>query len=246
MSTKPGSSNPICTILGALGGGAAAGALSTGGGPVGLGIVAGAALGHLACKSPPEMKAQPVAVAVPPTPTPPPAELDSDGDGVIDRLDRCPNTPAGTKVDQNGCPEILLTLTGVNFKFDSSQIEPASEQVLAQAVDVLNKASAVNVRIEGHTDSVGSDAYNLKLSDRRAAAVQDYLVKHGIAADRLTTEGKGEGQPVAPNETAAGRYQNRRVEFHVVDSGASVSAMDVTIGVMDPTWRHVDHFVTYY
>jgi OmpA-OmpF porin, OOP family len=251
LANKPGHSNPVCTLLGALGGGASAAALSSGGGPVGAGIVLGAALGHMACKSPPAPVAPvtpPLAAVVPPSPTPPAAvELDSDGDGVVDRLDRCPGTPIGTPVDANGCPEILLTLTGVNFEFDSARIDPSSVQILNHAVDVLNKASPIAVRIEGHTDSVGSDAYNLALSNRRATAVRDYLVKHGVAADRLTVEGKGESQPVVANDTAENRYQNRRVEFHVDDSGAmwipgDTSGADTSVA----EWRRLDQPIMRY
>ena len=147
------------------------------------------------------------------------AELDSDGDGVIDRLDRCPGTPAGTKVDINGCPALLLSLTGINFKFDSAVIEPSSSDILDRAVASLNEAKDVAVRIEGHCDSTGGEAYNELLSERRANAVQDYLVAHGIAADRLSVVGKGESQPAASNDTEEGRYQNRRVEFHVAPAG---------------------------
>ncbi len=163
---------------------------------------------------------------------------DSDGDGVPDSRDRCPGTAPGVQVDVHGCPEILLTLTGVNFKFDSSEIESNSEEILNQAVAALNSAAAVDIRIEGHTDSTGSDAYNQKLSQRRAAAVQAYLVQHGIPAARLSTEGKGESQPVAPNTTAEGRYQNRRVDFHVV--GQPVSAVDAPdVGNSANAWHQL-------
>ncbi len=149
-------------------------------------------------------------------PAPMPAsDPDSDGDGIVDSLDRCPGTPPGTKVDANGCPDILMTLTGVNFKFDSSNIEPKSTQILDQAVDALTNANSVDVRIVGHTDSTGTDAYNQKLSEKRASAVRDYLVEHGIVSTRLSVEGQGEQEPIAPNETEEGRYQNRRVELRV-------------------------------
>jgi OOP family OmpA-OmpF porin len=210
-----GSYDPFCTLAGAIVGGGGAAAVALAAGPIGAGVAIGAALGTLACHQGPPAP-QPVAAAPPPAPPPPPPpEPDSDGDGVVDRLDRCPGTPRGTKVDAHGCPDVLMVLTGVNFKFDSSQIEPASAQILDQAVNELRKASSVNVRIVGHTDSIGSDDYNMKLSHRRADAVRNYLVNHGISASRLTTEGRGESQPVASNDTDAGRFQNRRVELHV-------------------------------
>ena len=221
----PGSINPLCALAGAVVGGGTAAAITIAAGPIGGGVLAGAMIGSIACADSTPVPPQPLAVATttpPPAPTVQPA-LDSDGDGVPDNLDRCPNTAIGQKVDANGCPDILLTLTGVNFKFDSARIEPNSEALLDQAVTALKDSSSVAVRIEGHTDSVGTEAYNLLLSQRRAKAVEDYLIAHGIVGARLTTEGKGESVPVAPNETAAGRYQNRRVEFHVVGD-KSVSA----------------------
>jgi OmpA-OmpF porin, OOP family len=234
--------SPLCALLGAAVGGGGAAAVASGAGPIGAGVAIGALLGSLACP-----KTQPVAIAAAPTaPIPPVAVapaapvLDSDGDGVIDSADLCPNTPAGTAVDSNGCPAILLTLTGVNFKFDSSAIEPASEQLLNQAVDALNSASAVQVRVVGHTDSIGTDEYNVHLSDRRAKAVVDYLVDHGIAASRLQAEGRGEREPVQSNQTAEGRFQNRRVEFHV--SGKDAAARDAApaLETSGAKWKHLD------
>jgi len=212
--------NSFCTLAGAVVGGGGTAAVTLAAGPVGAGALVGAMLGTLACAhGAPEP--QPVA-ATPAPPAPMPvADVDSDGDGVMDRYDRCPDTPRGSKVNSYGCPDILLVLTGINFKFDSSQIEPNSEVILDRGVDTLKKVDSIDVRIEGHTDSIGSDAYNLKLSERRANAVRDYLIQHGINGARLSTEGRGESQPVAPNDTDAGRYQNRRVEFHVAGDGSS-------------------------
>jgi OOP family OmpA-OmpF porin len=87
--------------------------------------------------------------------------------------------------------------------------------VCKRAVEALKAEGGVAVIVEGHTDSVGSDAYNKKLSLRRADAVRQYLVKHGIPADRITAEGFGESSPVASNDTEDGRAQNRRVELRV-------------------------------
>lgn len=212
--------SPFCALVGAAVGGGSAAAAGLAYLPIGAVVVGGAVVGHMICSHNAEPVQRPVAAAPSPQPQPRAAEpvrdLDSDGDGVIDRLDRCPNTPAGVKVDANGCPDILLTLTGVNFKFDKSDIEPDSERILNQAVEALNEASTVNVHILGHTDSVGTDAYNQSLSERRANAVRDYLIDQRISAARLTAEGAGESQPVASNDTDDGRYQNRRVELHVV------------------------------
>lgn len=145
--------------------------------------------------------------------------MDSDRDGVADYLDKCPNTPRGTKVDANGCPlvgEKLLILQGINFAFDSAKISDDSEAILEVAVTTLKNNPKMKVKIEGHTDSTGTEEYNLGLSQRRADAVRDYLVTQGIASDRLQTAGKGEAVPLVSNETREGRTQNRRVEFVVI------------------------------
>lgn len=146
---------------------------------------------------------------------------DADGDGVFDGLDRCPDTPAGAQVDADGCPLKAaepaaprnVTLDGVNFDGDSARLRPESLAILDNAAATLKEWSGVKVEVAGHTDSVSSDAYNLKLSQRRAEAVRAYLVKRGVAAERLTAKGYGESAPVADNRTAAGRAKNRRVEL---------------------------------
>jgi len=139
-------------------------------------------------------------------------ELDSDGDGVVDRLDQCPGTPAGARVDARGC-EIVITLKGVNFEFDSDRLTPESAAILDQAAAVLKQRPNAVVEVQGHTDARGKDAYNLKLSERRARTVQDYLVKGGVPAGQLTARGYGEAEPVASNDTDEGRAQNRRVDL---------------------------------
>ncbi len=235
--------DPMCAVIGgALGGGFAA-IISVAAGPVGAGVGAGALLGALACNNRDTTAStasvatdtQTRTAAAPSAPAPTVvADVDSDGDGVVDRLDRCPNTPAGTKVNAQGCPELLLSLTGINFKFDSSAIEPNSGETLDRAVASLNEAKDVAVRIEGHCDSTGSEAYNQLLSERRATAVQAYLVEHGIAADRLSVAGRGEGTPVASNEDEQGRFQNRRVEFRVAGEAAGAPAAGPPAGESSP------------
>ena len=146
--------------------------------------------------------------------------LDSDGDGVIDDDDQCPGTPAGVAVEANGCPKVgetLMTLEGVNFAFDSDELTYESQAKLDEAVATLNANSLVNVQVVGHTDSRGSESYNQNLSERRAAAVVDYLTNNGVSGSRLSSAGMGESQPVADNSTEDGRYQNRRVELVVVE-----------------------------
>ncbi len=138
--------------------------------------------------------------------------LDSDGDGVPDYQDQCPDTPAGAEVNSLGCVEDLV-LRDVNFEFDSAQLTPSAEAILDGVSEKLMTNDQLRIRLEGHTDSVGPAAYNKELSQRRADSVKSYLVNKGFSADNITTIGYGEEQPVASNDTAEGRAQNRRVEL---------------------------------
>ncbi|MCA6217793.1 OmpA family protein [Ideonella sp. B7] len=107
------------------------------------------------------------------------------------------------------------------FDFDKSTLKPAAKEKLD---DLVSKTTGMNLEViiaVGHTDSVGSDAYNQKLSVRRAESVKAYLVSKGIEKTRVYTEGKGEKQPVASNKTAEGRAKNRRVEIEVVGTRAT-------------------------
>ncbi len=137
--------------------------------------------------------------------------LDSDHDGVPDYLDKCPGTPSGIKVDANGCEIEEIVLKGVNFDFNSAKLTPASEAVLDEVVTLLKLRPGAPAILGGHTDSKGKHEYNMKLSERRAASVRDYLVAKGIPAASLTAKGYGETKPIAPNTTDEGRAQNRRV-----------------------------------
>lgn len=164
-----------------------------------------------------------VVEAVEPPPAEPPARaalhgtLDSDGDGVFDDSDRCPDSPRRTPVDAEGCTVVkVLTLKGVNFELGSDRLRAESTSVLDEAALTLNSEfKQARVEVAGHTDSQGADAYNQKLSERRAQAVRKYLINRGVSGDRLTARGYGETEPVADNATAAGRAQNRRVELRV-------------------------------
>ena len=137
--------------------------------------------------------------------------LDSDGDGVYDYLDKCPGTPRGVVVDEKGCP-VSFTMQ-IEFDFDKADVRPMYHNQLKEAADFINKYPANQILVAGHTDSKGTDAYNKKLSQRRADNVRKYLVnKFGISANKLVARGYGESQPIASNDTDAGRQQNRRVE----------------------------------
>jgi OOP family OmpA-OmpF porin len=158
------------------------------------------------------------AAAEAPPPAAPPPNPDLDGDGVPNERDKCPNTRPGAVVDLDGCEvEAVIELEGVYFDFDKATIKPEGMAVLDQAAALLQKHERVVVEVAGHTDSVGSDAYNQGLSERRANAVKDYLTSKGVTATRLTARGYGEAQPVASNDTDEGRAENRRVELIVLD-----------------------------
>ena len=125
------------------------------------------------------------------------------------------------KVNAVGCPEVgekILSLEGVNFDHDKAMIKAESRPILDNAVKVLNENASVHVRVEGHTDSDGTDAYNMSLSQRRAEAVAAYLTAAGIDANRLSPVGYGESAPVAPNDTKENKYKNRRVDLVVTEN----------------------------
>jgi outer membrane receptor protein involved in Fe transport/outer membrane protein OmpA-like peptidoglycan-associated protein len=154
----------------------------------------------------------------PPPPAAPPPNPDLDGDGVLNERDKCPNTRPGAVVDLDGCEvEAVISLEGVHFEFDQATLTAEAMAILDKAAGLLATQEKVVVEVAGHTDSVGSEEYNQKLSERRAIAVKDYLQSKGINATRMTAMGYGEAQPVASNDTDAGRAQNRRVELIVLD-----------------------------
>lgn len=144
---------------------------------------------------------------------------DTDGDGVDDSKDKCPGTAAGTRVDAAGCP-ILFTeartpviLRGVTFEVGKSALKPESYTVLDIVAASLVANPDIRIEIAGHTDNTGSAATNTRLSQSRADAVRAYLASKGVAPTRMVAKGYGPTVPVAPNTTAAGRAQNRRVEL---------------------------------
>lgn len=145
--------------------------------------------------------------------------VDSDGDGVADYLDQCPGTPRGVKVDETGCPikdEVILTINRLGFAFDSATLDRSSTAALDRAIEVIKAHSeVVKMNVVGHTDDRGTAEYNQALSERRSAAVVDYLVSKGVSRSSLSSSGKGESQPMASNATEDGQAQNRRVELVV-------------------------------
>jgi OOP family OmpA-OmpF porin len=164
-------------------------------------------------------------------------KMDSDGDGVSDYFDKCPNTAVGVKVDGGGCPlpEIKIikdtvinnntyiitaedkglaasAMSNLEFDFGKYTIRSRSFVYLDRLAELLVKKH-FGLKLSGHTDAIGSEAANLKLSENRANSVKDYLVSKGADASHIEAIGFGESQPLAPNKTAKGRQMNRRVAF---------------------------------
>lgn len=151
---------------------------------------------------------------------------DSDGDGVVDVNDKCPNTPAGTKVDGSGCPlakpVIYVTeedkkvvkdaIKNLEFDLGKSTIRDHSLPSLDRVAQLLVDKN-FSLKLAGHTDNTGSSELNMRLSKDRAEAIKAYLVSKGANASRIEATGYGQTQPIATNKTAAGRQANRRVEF---------------------------------
>lgn len=157
---------------------------------------------------------------------------DEDGDGVVNKTDKCPGTPQGTVVDEVGCPvevaevveevvEVVvdeeIVIDNLHFAFNSAELTAADQAVLDSVASRLkDNAANAKLSIAGFTDSVGADAYNQKLSERRAMSVANYLVAAGVAqASIVAVAGAGEAEPVADNATAEGRAMNRRVVIAV-------------------------------
>lgn len=134
---------------------------------------------------------------------------DSDGDGVYDYIDQCPGTPKGAKVNDKGC----WVLEQIQFDTGKWTIKARVYPALDDVVAVLKRNLTLRVEIQGHTDNIGSEASNRKLSGDRARAVMEYLVKKGVQAKRLSAAGYGSSRPIASNDTSEGRARNRRVEL---------------------------------
>jgi outer membrane protein OmpA-like peptidoglycan-associated protein len=114
-----------------------------------------------------------------------------------------------------------ITLEDINFEFGKAELMPGARQTINPLVEVLEKNPKRNLLIEGFTDNIGNDQYNMKLSLQRANAVRDAITEKGISAERITTKGHGEQFPVENNATAAGRQKNRRVEIIILNEGVS-------------------------
>jgi OmpA-OmpF porin, OOP family len=143
------------------------------------------------------------------------APLDADQDGISDDLDKCPNTPVGAVVDAAGCPKRLernfVSYLDVKFGFGKHEIEGDSSVEIRKVSTFMKQYPSVKVTVEGYTDDTGPEDFNRTLSKQRADAVIAALVADGVSASRLTPAAYGETHPVASNDTAAGRRENRRV-----------------------------------
>ncbi len=151
--------------------------------------------------------------------------LDSDGDGIADYMDKCSGTPKGTSVDYAGCAYFSSVASGtataagtwvfkdVQFKSNSGAIDPKSFNTLDEIAENLKRNPDLKLEIQGHTDNLGSIAYNNKLSEKRAQAVEKYMLDKGVPSRQVTSAGYGPSMPIASNDSPGGRASNRRVEF---------------------------------
>ncbi|CAN5756097.1 OmpA family protein [soil metagenome] len=126
----------------------------------------------------------------------------------------------GAEVERYGEGLLITFASGLLFDFDSDVVKGAARTNLSELSESLRQYPETEVLIVGHTDSTGSDSYNMSLSQRRSAAARNFLVSQGVNASRVRIEGRGESEPIASNETAAGQAQNRRVEVAIFASEA--------------------------
>ena len=156
---------------------------------------------------------------------------DADADGVPDSRDKCPDTPRGVQVDATGCPivqvvvvqevvvvEETIVVRDIHFEFNSAKLTATDKEKLNVIAARLKKDAAnAQLKVTGYTDSVGSEAYNLKLSKERAQAVVNYLIDSGVPRSQfVSVAGGGESNPVASNQTPEGRAQNRRTVIQII------------------------------
>jgi len=153
-------------------------------------------------------------------------DLDNDGDGILDEKDKCPDKKENVNgvEDADGCPDKeapktkpitkQITLHGVKFKTGTAELTFEAQQALNGMAEQLLDQKSVHIEIRGHTDNVGDSQANYLLSEQRANSVKQYFVSKGVEPSRMEAKGFGEAQPIASNNTAAGRAQNRRIEIY--------------------------------
>jgi outer membrane protein OmpA-like peptidoglycan-associated protein len=145
--------------------------------------------------------------------------VDQDADGVCDQKDRCENTPKTSLVLEDGCDLGNIEparLKGVNFSFDDDSLSPKAKATLDEAISLLQRSEYKTIEINGHTDHFGKQDYNLRLSQRRASNVKDYLIEHGIDANRIKIVGRGDQSLIAKIEDKDQAELNRRVDFTII------------------------------
>lgn len=142
-------------------------------------------------------------------------EKDDDNDGVVNSKDKCPNTAANVKkVDENGCASLVHL--NIGFGFDSYEVTSDNYNHAEDFALFMKDHDNYKAKIVGHTDSTGPKKYNQGLSERRANAAKKLIVSKGISSDKITTEGRGETQPIATNKTKDGRAENRRIAVEIL------------------------------
>lgn len=154
---------------------------------------------------------------------------DNDGDGIPDGKDNCPNEPEDFDgdLDEDGCPDLYKNIVvkedkielkdKVYFAFNKATIMAQSFEMLKEVATAIKSKPTIKIRIEGHTDNKGKAKYNKDLSEKRAKAVREFLIKEGVAPDRMIAIGYGAEKPIADNGTEEGRDLNRRVEFIIIE-----------------------------
>lgn len=181
-----------------------------------IAAVAAPVVAAVVAEKKPEPK--PVVVAAAPVVTPAPAPVvaapvDSDKDGVLDSADKCTATPDGFKVDADGCP--LTATLHLKFMTNSNAVDAQGTAEVNAFAAFMKNSPAYKASIVGHTDNVGSEKFNQKLSEKRANQVKTMLVNQGVSADRLSASGKGENMPIVSNTTKENRAENRRIEVQL-------------------------------
>jgi len=149
-------------------------------------------------------------------------EGDDDKDSVLNNSDKCPNTPVGLEVNQEGCPQAKELV--INFESDVYKIAQSDHEKVSEFAHFLNANPYYEALITGHTDDVDTDEYNLRLSKLRAQELKELLVIHGVAKNRLSIKGMGESSPINDNLTLMSRFENRRAIVLLTHQGEQVNS----------------------